>query len=270
MVGARAVEPVVERRVGGPRVLRPDVVGDLILYHLHAERVGLFDQLAQGRHVAEAVFDGVVIDGVVAVVVGVRAPRVLAAVEAVPVVVPRRRPDGGDAEVFEVGQAVDDAAQVAAVPRARVAAVVGLGRRVRGRVARGVAVAEPVGHDEVDHVVGRDALKIFTGVERRVDAEVDGRGARARAPHRQLVVAGPRGGADAEVGEEVGAARVRRRRGDRERRTLRGGEARAVQALPADEEADGVEGVAGPPRRRLHFIDGGAGLLRAQGVRARR
>ena len=179
MILLRAVEPVFERRVTDPSVLRADVVCDLVLNDLDSEGVRALYKFAQGLHRAEAVFDRVVVVGVVAVVVGVRTPRLATAVDAVPVVVPGREPDGRDAQLFQVRQAVDDAAEVAAVPRARVASVVRFRRSACGRVVRAVAVREAVGHDEVDNVVGRDALKIFIRVERRVDAEGEGRVARA-------------------------------------------------------------------------------------------
>jgi hypothetical protein len=132
------------------------------------------------------------------------------------------------------------------VPGARIAAVVRFGRRVAGRVVRRVAVGEAVGHDEVDHVVGRDALKVFGTVERLVDAEGEGRAARG-GRERQLVVAGPGLGADAQVDEHVGAGGVHRLPEELERRARLGEHAHVMKTLAADEQADGVDRVAGPP-----------------------
>ena len=89
MLRERAVKPVGEWRIFDPRMLRADVICHLVLNDLYAECVRLLDQLAQRRQIAEAIFDGVVIDGVIAVIVSVWTPGLIAAVQAVPVVVPR-------------------------------------------------------------------------------------------------------------------------------------------------------------------------------------
>src|SRR5688572_20669640 len=89
MIGERAVKPVRERRIFDPRMLRAHVIGDLILNDFQAERMRLVDELAQGCEVAETIVNCEVIDRVITVVVSVRAPRLVATVNAVPVVVPR-------------------------------------------------------------------------------------------------------------------------------------------------------------------------------------
>ena len=81
-------------------------------------------QLAQRREVAEVLLDRVEVHGAVAVVVGDRLAVVgLALVQVVDVVVPGVEPERGDAEVLQVRQALDHAAQVAAVVVAALRAV---------------------------------------------------------------------------------------------------------------------------------------------------
>ena len=115
--------------------------------------MGLPDQLAQRREIAKAIFDRVVIDRVIAVIVSIRAPGLIATIHAVPVVVPRRQPQCSDAELFEIRQMVDDAAQVAAMKRAWIVAIVCLRRCVSRRVVRRIAVGKTIDHDQVDNVV---------------------------------------------------------------------------------------------------------------------
>ena len=104
------------------------MVRDLVLDDLDAERVGLPYQLAQCRQVAETIFNGVIIDRVIAVIVRVRTPRLSAPIETVPVVVPGRQSESGDAEILEIWELIDDAAQIAAMKRARVVSIVCFGR----------------------------------------------------------------------------------------------------------------------------------------------
>src|ERR1051326_2719111 len=152
------MKPVGKRRVRAPWMPWPDVIRDLVLEDLDAQRVRFLDQLAQGRESTEAILDGVIVDRMIAVVVRVWAPRFIATVYAIPVVVPRCEPECCDAEIFQVGQLVDYAAQVTAVKAAWVVAIVGFGWRVFRIVVRCITVNEAIRHDQVDHVVGSDAL----------------------------------------------------------------------------------------------------------------
>ncbi len=50
-------------------------------------------------------------------VVSIWTPGLIAVVHSIPVVMPGSKPKRGDAEIFEIGKAIDDAAQIAAVIR---------------------------------------------------------------------------------------------------------------------------------------------------------
>ena len=63
-----------------------------------------------------------------------------------------REPHGGNAEIFQVGEMILHAAQIAAMPRARLGAVVRAGK-FRGFIVGGIAVGEAVRHDEIKDVV---------------------------------------------------------------------------------------------------------------------
>ncbi len=102
MLRERAVKPIGEWRIVDPRMLRADVIRHLVLNDLYTERMRLLDQLAQRRQIAEAIFDGVVIDRVIAVVVSVWTPGLVAAIHAIPVVVPGSQPECSDAEIFQI------------------------------------------------------------------------------------------------------------------------------------------------------------------------
>ena len=99
------------------------------------------------------------INRAIAVIAGRRLAVVdLFLVGPVGVVIPGIQPQRRDAEVFQIRQAIDDAAQVAAVIVTAFAAIKQAPgfRRV---VVRRVAVAETVGHDEVQHIIRRETLK---------------------------------------------------------------------------------------------------------------
>src|SRR6185369_5674366 len=83
-----AVEPTAQRRISDPGMLRADVIRHLVLNDLDTHRVRSLDQLAQYHEIAEVIFDSVIVDRVIAVIVGVWAPRFIATVYGVRVVVP--------------------------------------------------------------------------------------------------------------------------------------------------------------------------------------
>ncbi len=149
VAGGRAVEPVGHGRVRDPGVGLADVVGDVVEDELHAAAVELGGEMAVGSESAEAGLDRVHIGGAVAVVVA--GPGV--------VLQDGREPDGGDAELLEVVEVIDDALEVAAVIR------VGVVRSKAGEPAGALfdealdalAVGEAVGHDEVEDVGGGEA-----------------------------------------------------------------------------------------------------------------
>src|ERR1043166_192502 len=143
----------------------------------------------------------------IAVVVRVWAPRFIATVYAIPVVVPRCEPECCDAEIFQIGQLVDYAAQVTAVKAAWVVAIVGFGWRVFRIVVRWIPVNEAIRHDQVDHVVGRDALEIGLRIERRFETEWD-HGAPTRTLHKQRILSRRQWRADLDVYEKIRSFRV--------------------------------------------------------------
>ena len=120
-----SVEPGRGRGIRHPRVIGAGVVRHLVLDHLQSEAVRRVHQLPVLGEVAEVLVHGVEVHRAVTVVVGDGGAVVaLALVEVVHVVVDGRGPDRGDAEVLQVGQAVDDPLQVATVVVARLRAVV--------------------------------------------------------------------------------------------------------------------------------------------------
>src|SRR2546425_6382729 len=99
-------------------------------------------------------------------IIGVWTPGLIAGVHSIPVVVPGSQPQSGYAEVFEVLKVVDDAAQIAAMISARIPAIVG-GGRTSGRLIVGqVPIRETIGHDQINHVVSGDALKMCFRIEK--------------------------------------------------------------------------------------------------------
>ena len=82
------MKPGAERRILNPRMLRTDVICDLVLNDFYAGGMRFLDQFAQCREITKAVFNCVIIDRVIAVIIRVRTPRLAAAIDAVPVVGP--------------------------------------------------------------------------------------------------------------------------------------------------------------------------------------
>ena len=135
------VEPVLLARVLGQGRVVARVVGDDVEHDLHAAAVGLGRQPLEGRVVAEVAIDLVEVMDPVAV----EAP-VLADEGVGLVLVDRRDPDGGRAEVLEVVELLDHALEVAAMVGVRV-----VGAHVV--VVLLVAVVEAIRQDEVDDLV---------------------------------------------------------------------------------------------------------------------
>ena len=82
------MKPASQRRILYPGVLRTDMVGNLILNNFETQTMGFIDQFSQRREITETIFYGVIINGVVAVIISVRTPRLIAVIHAIPVVVP--------------------------------------------------------------------------------------------------------------------------------------------------------------------------------------
>src|ERR1041384_3102815 len=101
MLGLRAVEPRGRGRIVGPRMIWTSVIHNLVLNDLDAGAMRGFDEFAQLRLRAEVFLDGVKVLWVVAVKSGAWFVFLqLDFVETIVVVVPRREPDCGDAEVL--------------------------------------------------------------------------------------------------------------------------------------------------------------------------
>ena len=63
------------------------------------------------------ILDAIIIYRVIAVIIRIRAPRLVALVGLVRVVVPRRQPNRGDAELLQIIEMIGDAFEIPAVPR---------------------------------------------------------------------------------------------------------------------------------------------------------
>ena len=81
---------IIQRRPLRPCVLQIYVVCDLVQYDLDAVSPAFADHVLQIGERAEMILDPVIIDRVIAVIVRVWAPGLVAAVHTVPVVVPGR------------------------------------------------------------------------------------------------------------------------------------------------------------------------------------
>src|SRR5437588_4153914 len=124
MTCGSAMKPIIKRRIVEPNVMSADVIRNLILNNFQTERMSLFNQLAQGVHVAEVCFDTVIIYRTVTVIRGVRTPRFVAGAYSVPILVPGREPERGHAKLFQIRQMFADAAEISAMIGARILAVV--------------------------------------------------------------------------------------------------------------------------------------------------
>src|ERR1044072_2402420 len=101
MVRLGTVEPIPRRWIGDPRMIWTSVIHHLVLNDLDARPMRGVDQLTQLRVRAEVFLDGVKVLRVVAMKAGARFVFLqLDLVEVIVVVVPRREPDRGDAELL--------------------------------------------------------------------------------------------------------------------------------------------------------------------------
>src|SRR6478672_5060392 len=124
VVCAAAMKPGSRGLILNPRVIRPDVIFHLILNHLYRVAVRFVDELTKSIHASEMFFDAIQIGGAVAMIVSNRLAVVsFGGVQMVAVVVNGSRPDGGDAQFFEIRKMVDDTLQIASVIEPGLAAV---------------------------------------------------------------------------------------------------------------------------------------------------
>src|ERR1044072_2111934 len=155
----RAVEPRRRGRILNPRMIWASVIDDLVLNDLDAHAMRGSDELFQFGERAEMFFNGIEILRVVTVKAGARLTFFqLDLVKAIVVVIPGREPDGGDAEVVSLWEAIAPALKIAAVI---VELVVWIGEpaRLRRIIIGPIAVTEPIDHNQVQHVVRRETLK---------------------------------------------------------------------------------------------------------------
>src|SRR6266480_4663253 len=73
------------------------------------------DELLKRGEVSKMIFNAVVIDGVITMVISIGAPGFIALINAVPIVIPWSQPYGGHSQILEVLKMVDNASQIATV-----------------------------------------------------------------------------------------------------------------------------------------------------------
>ena len=239
MMLRRAVEPVIQRWIADPRMTRTDMISHLILNYFYSQRVRLLDQLPERSQITKVIFYAVVIDCVVAVIVGIWTPRLVTGINTIPVVVPRCQPHRRDSQLFQIRKVIDDAAKITTMIRARVAATVRCRRRQWRRIITAVSVRKPIRHNQVDYVVGVDALKMFGRIERRFNTKGNPGVAGGSLKHER-VVAGPDRRANGYVDEQICASGIDPYIGNTQLRPGRF-DARANQILPTYQQSDGID-----------------------------
>src|SRR5438876_6529918 len=150
-----------------------DMIRYLILNHFQSPRVGLPYQLLEDLEVAEAIFNCVIVYGVIAVIVGIWTPGLVAGVYSVPIVVPGCQPECSHAEVFEVRKVIDNAAQITAVKCPWIPAIVRFWGRISRRVVCRIPIGETVRHQQINYIIVSDTLKIVFGVKWRINGEMN-------------------------------------------------------------------------------------------------
>ena len=99
MISLGAVEPGRCGRIIDPGMVRTGVVNDFVLNDLNARAMRGVDQLAQLCERAKVFFNGIKVVGVVAVKCSAWfSVFELNFIQTIVIVIPRREPDGGDAE----------------------------------------------------------------------------------------------------------------------------------------------------------------------------
>src|ERR1051326_715739 len=122
MIRLSSVEPGSSGRIFHPGMIRAGVICDFVLNDFDTDTMRCIDQLAQLLKRSEVFFDAVEIDCAVSMIVRDHSLRtirpigiLLAFIEMVNVVVPRRQPDGRYPEVFKVRQMLNDPFKIAAM-----------------------------------------------------------------------------------------------------------------------------------------------------------
>jgi len=141
-----AVKPVRQRRIFDPRMMRAHMIGNGVEENLDALLVGSGDEVLIIGERAEMRIHGVEVHGAITVIILRGA-----------ILNDRGEPEGGDAEILEIGQMLADAAEIAAVIGAGIRAVVSAGSAGR-RIVREITIGEAVRHDEIKSIRRRETL----------------------------------------------------------------------------------------------------------------
>src|SRR6266850_140794 len=212
------------------------------------------DELLKRGEVSKMIFNAVVIDGVITMVISIGAPGFIALINAVPIVIPWSQPQGRDTKLLQVRKMIDYAPQITSVIGAWIVPIISGRWRVLRDIICSVAVSKTVGHDQIDHIVGRNTSKMRFGIKRLFNRKRD----RRVSPRRfqdQRIRSRPRGRTDIDVYKKINAVSI-----DESVRGLDGllrcTNVRTRQILAAHEKPDGINCVAGPPGWRFDFADG--------------
>ena len=147
------VEPVGRWLVAEDEVVASAVVENHVHYHLHALGLSLFHQLAELFVATVATVHLEIVGDGIAVV---RSARHV-------VFLNRVQPDGRYAQVFQIVQMVFNPLEVTSMTTELLVAVHLVFLHTRYDVVGRIAVGKAVGHDEVEHIAGIEALH-FRGV----------------------------------------------------------------------------------------------------------
>ncbi len=238
-------------------MIGPGVIGYLILNDFNSKAVSCIDELAQLREGSEVFFDAVEVNGAVSVIIGDRllgsagpVGILLELVQVIDVVVPRCKPDGRDAEALQIRQMVDYALDVAAVIVAGLRSVIESPRGYRVVVGR-IPVREAVRHDEVNHVIGVEALKATLARKRRGDLE-----RRLGCAHRRCDAQSPATRCcirvDLHINENIGSQRVNSREPGLDSEAG-GFHSRVCKVASSNHHAHRIDRMMRPPVRGFDF-----------------
>src|SRR6266550_3198212 len=213
----------------------------------------LLDEFLKRGEVSKMIFNAVVIDGVITMVISIGAPGFIALINAVPIVIPWSQPQGRDTKLLQVRKMIDYTPQITSVIGAWIVAIISGRWRVFRDIICSVAVSKTVGHDQIDHIVVRNTSKMRFGVKQPFNRKRDRR-VSLRRFQDQWISSRPRGRTDVDVYKKISAVSI-----DECVRGLdcwlRCTNARTSQIFTAHEKPDGINCVAGPPGWRFDFGD---------------
>ena len=86
------MKPGGQRWLIQPGMVQTHLVGDLVLNDLEPPSMGLGHKLSQGLQAAEVVLNSIMVHRVIAVVVSIRAPRLITFIHSVEVIIPWSEP----------------------------------------------------------------------------------------------------------------------------------------------------------------------------------